>query len=409
MVRSGGLAVWLYGVHVATIERLRGRPRLTYTEDARHRYQLGTPLLSLALPVDTRPYPQGATSPFLDGLLPEGESRRRIARDFGVADVDTYGLIEALGRDCAGAVVIQPIEDPAPTQHTTHTAERLDGDHLEGLVLNLREAPLGAGGRVRVSLAGVQEKLVLTKMTDGGWGRPVDHTPSTHILKPEIAQYPNAVENEAYCMRFARHLGLDVARVDTTEIANRKLIVVERYDRVVHVDGSVDRVHQEDFCQATGTRPSDKYQEDGGPSLSRIAGILSDVASVDSQERLFQAVTLNVLVANGDAHAKNFSLLHLPTGELALSPIYDVMCTLVYGDDRLAMYIDDVRRTDGVVRERLLKEAASWGLRRTRAQEMLDTLLARADDALTAAAEEVPGVPGEVVDVIRSQLTRLSA
>jgi hypothetical protein len=48
---AGELAVWLYGERVATIDRKRGRPRLVYTEEALGRYDLGTPLLSLALPV----------------------------------------------------------------------------------------------------------------------------------------------------------------------------------------------------------------------------------------------------------------------------------------------------------------------------------------------------------------------
>src|ERR1019366_8467738 len=136
--------------------------------------------------------------------------------------------------DCAGAIVVQPIDDPPPAHPNAATSERLDEAELEEIVRNLRSAPLGAGGRVRVSLAGVQEKLVLTRMADGAWGRPVDGTPSTHILKPEVAAYPNTVENEAFCMRFSSRLGLQVAHVETTEVAGRKLIVVERYDRVVH-------------------------------------------------------------------------------------------------------------------------------------------------------------------------------
>jgi serine/threonine-protein kinase HipA len=181
------LAVWLYGERVATIDRKRGRPRLAYTEETLGRYDLGTPLLSLALPVATERYTQGVARPFLDGLLPEGEPRKSIARDLGLRGDDTYGLIEALGRDCAGALVIQPLEDAPPPVPTTVTAERLEVGELEALVRDLRSAPLGAGGRVRVSLAGVQEKLLLTRMPDGSWGRPVDGTPSTHILKPEIA------------------------------------------------------------------------------------------------------------------------------------------------------------------------------------------------------------------------------
>ena len=173
------LAVWLYDERVATIDRKRGRPRLAYTEEALSRYDLGTPLLSLALPVSVERYTQGVARPFLDGLLPEGEPRKSIARDLGLRADDTYGLIEALGRDCAGAVVIQALEDAPPPVPTTATAERLSTRELEALVRDLRSAPLGAGGRVRVSLAGVQEKLLLTRMPDGSWGRPVDGTPST--------------------------------------------------------------------------------------------------------------------------------------------------------------------------------------------------------------------------------------
>lgn len=401
------LGVWLYGDLVATIERVRGRPRLTYTEAALNRYPLGTPLLSLSLPIDTRQFAQGRVRPFLDGLLPEGDSRTAIARAFRVDRSDTYGLIAAIGRDCAGAIVVQPIDDPPPAHPNAATSERLDEAELEEIVRNLRSAPLGAGGRVRVSLAGVQEKLVLTRMADGAWGRPVDGTPSTHILKPEVAAYPNTVENEAFCMRFASRLGLQVAHVETTEVAGRKLIVVERYDRVVHDDGAVERIHQEDFCQATGTPPETKYEVDGGPSLSRIAGILTALARSASLESLFLSLTTTVLVANGDAHAKNYSLLHLPSGELKLSPSYDVMSTLIYGDDHLAMYVDDVRRSDRVERIRLLNEAASWGLPRARAAELLDGLLARAGAASEIAAAETPGVPSRIPEIVSEQLKRL--
>ncbi len=401
------LAVWLHGERVAGIDRHRGRPRLVYTSEALGRYALGTPLLSLSLPVDSRRYTQGIVRPFIDGLLPEGESRRSIARDVGVRPDDAYGLIREIGRDCAGAVVIQPYNDPPPPQATTVTAEALGPEKVEALVRNLRSAPLGAGGRVRVSLAGVQEKLLLTRMPDGMWGRPVDGTPSTHILKPEIAAYPQTVENEAFCMRIAKNLGLDVAGVETAEIAGRKLIVVERYDRTVSADGAVERIHQEDFCQATGTPPETKYEEDGGPSLQRIAGILQSVAAPDSLERLLRAVTLNLLVGNGDAHAKNLSLLHHASGALTLTPLYDLICTLHYGDTRLAMYVDNIQRMDRVTGERIANEAVRWGMSSRRAVAAIDDLLEEAPRALAAAREETDGVPDEMVAVIERQLDRL--
>jgi serine/threonine-protein kinase HipA len=401
------LSVWLHGMRVASIDQDRDRPRLTYTDEALDRYPLGTPVLSLSLPVRPQRYTQGTVRPYLDGLLPEGDARKAIARDVHVAERDTYGLIRALGRDCAGAIVIQPEGDPPPPTPTTTSAEPLSDSELEALVRDLRSAPLGAGGRVRVSLAGVQEKLVLTRMTDGSWGRPVDGTPSTHILKPEIASFPDTVENEALCMRIAQHLGLSVAAIDTTEIAGRKLIIVERYDRRVATDGTVERIHQEDLCQATGVPPESKYQEDGGPSLRRIADILAAVAAPGSLERLLQAVTVNCLVGNGDAHAKNFSLLHHPTGALTLAPLYDLMCTQWYGDDRLAMYVDDVHRTDRVTTDRIVNEAARWGMPHERAATIVNELVDAAPAAISAALDETPGVPVQFISSIEGQLVQL--
>ena len=403
------LDVWMHGIKVAAIDQERGRFRLTYTEEALERYPLGVPLLSLSLPLTSVRYTHGVVRPFLDGLLPEGEARAAVANDFNVLRDDTYGLIRALGRECAGALAIQPAGEPTPPPPSTLTAERLSDSDVVDLVTNLRYAPLGAGGRVRVSLAGVQEKLLLTRMPGGTWGRPVDGTPSTHILKPEIARFPGTVENEAFCMRLARNLGLPAARVETTVVGGRKVIVIERYDRTVRADGAVERLHQEDFCQATGVLPDKKYEEDGGPSLRRIAEILQAVARPASLELLLQAVTVNVIIANGDAHGKNYSLLHDPPGVLRLAPLYDLMSTLVYGDDRLAMYIDTVQRTDRVTADRIVNEASRWGMSGRRAAEIVADILDRVPAAAEEARDETEALAGDFPAVVDSQVARLRA
>ncbi len=401
------LAVWLYGTRVALIAQERGRLRLTYTDEALARYALGVPLLSLSLPLTSERYGHGLVRPLLDGLLPEGEPRQIIANDLGLLRDDTYGLIRALGRDCAGAIVIQPVDQPAPPAPTALTAEPLDDVEIGELVSNLRSAPLGAGGRVRISLAGVQEKLLLTRMPNGRWGRPVDGTPSTHILKPEIDRFPRTVENEAFCMRLARNLGLNAPAVDTTTIAGRRLIVVERYDRIMRPDASVERIHQEDFCQAMGIPPEKKYQEDGGPSLRRIAHILMDVGVPDSLDDLLRTVVLNVAIGNGDAHGKNYSLLFDPAAAMRLTPVYDLVCTMVYGDDHLAMYVDDVRRIDRVTAVRLANEAVGWGMSRQRAEHIVTDLLDRIPAAARAAREETEGLPPDVPATVEAQLAQL--
>jgi serine/threonine-protein kinase HipA len=401
------LAVWLYETRIALIDQERGRLRLVYTEEALARYPLGVPLLSVSLPLTPERYTHGLVHPFLEGLLPEGEPRQVVANTLRLLRDDTYGLIRALGRDCAGALVIQPADEPPPPKPTTATAEPLSETEIGELVANLRSAPLGVGGRVRISLAGVQEKLVLTRMPDGRWGRPIEGTPSTHILKPEIDQYPETVENEVFCMRLARELGLRVPAVEMMTIAGRRVIVIERYDRVVSPDGAVERIHQEDFCQATGTPPEKKYEEDGGPSVQRIAGIIQGVAVPGSLDELLRVLTLNVLVGNGDAHGKNYSLLHEPFGTLRLAPVYHVVSTLVYGYDRLAMCVDNVHRTNRVTADRLINEAVRWGMPRRRAVELVIDLLGRVPAAAKAARSQTSGLPDSVPAVLSSQLAQV--
>jgi serine/threonine-protein kinase HipA len=119
-----------------------------YTEDALQQYELGVPLPSLSLPLTSQRYAHGLVCAFLDGLLPEGETRQAIARGAGVGRDDTYGLIRAVGRDCASALVIQPDDEPALPLPTTLTAEPLADAEIADLVANLRSAPLGVGERV---------------------------------------------------------------------------------------------------------------------------------------------------------------------------------------------------------------------------------------------------------------------
>ncbi len=402
------LAVWLYGDCVALVDRERGRPRLTYTQAALDRFPLGSPVLSLRMTIRPERYPQGVVRPFLDGLLPEGQARLAVAADFGLDPTNTFEMLRAIGRDCAGAVVIQPADEPAPpSPPTTLKAAPITTDEIEQLVRNLRTAPLGVDEHVRVSLGGVQEKLLLTRMPGGTWGRPVDGTPSTHIVKPEMARYPGMVENEAFCMTIAKRLGLRVADIEIIDIGSRRLLSVARFDRIVHRDGSVERIHQEDFCQALGMLPDHKYQYQGGPSFRRIADSLSEFADQDSLRDLVKAMTLNTLVGNGDAHGKNFSVVHSPSGALSLAPLYDVVSTLHYGDVDLAMHVDNVHKTNRVTVEGLINEATSWGLSKSEATSLVHEVLNDADKAIAAARAETVGLSDAIVKTVENQRKQL--
>jgi serine/threonine-protein kinase HipA len=403
------LAIWLYGHQVAVVEKQRNnRLRLSYTEYALDTYEGGTPLLSLAFPLTRERYPNGATRAFLDGLLPEGEPRRAIAADLDLPASDVFGLLAALGKDCAGALVIQPLDDPPPPTPTTLSAQPLTADDLGELIANLRQAPLGIDRNVRLSLAGVQEKLLLTRMPNGTWGRPVEGTPSTHILKPEIEPFQNTVENEAFCMTVAKNLGLSVAAVETIIVDEHPVLVVARYDRVIDPDGTVHRVHQEDFCQALGLPPEKKYEQQAGPSLQRIARILQDVAEPSAPQTLLRALTLNVALGNCDAHGKNFSLLHTQTGVLRLAPLYDLLSTRLYPlDDKLAMYVDTVQKADRVTAERIVNEAIRWGMTRGSAEEIVTDSLDRLPAAVLAAAEEIDALPPSLPELVSKRVNQL--
>ena len=84
--------------------------------------------------------------------------------------------------------------------------------------------------------------------------------------------------------------------------------------------------------------------------------------------------------------------------------MYDVLCTLHYNDDGLAMYIDNVRRTNRVTAERIANEAVRWGLSRETATQIIEELLDKAPEAIASARNETGGIPGEFVSVVEGQI-----
>ncbi len=407
------LDVWLYGTRVARVEEARiGKFRLSYTDEAFDRFQVGRPLLSVSLPLEPgTTHPPGRTGPFLEGLLPEGEARSTLEERFGLRRGDTYGLLSEIGRDCAGAVVIVPAGHPHPEVHSGDP-EPIDGDELAREIRALPERPLGADDRVRVSLAGQQGKLLLVGLGDGGWARPLHGYPSTHILKPEDPRFPGMAANEALCMRIAKHVGLTSADVEVLDVDGTAVIAVERYDRRRAPDGTIERIHQEDVCQAlavdVGAGRRRKYEDDGGPSFADVAAILEVHAAdgPDQAARLAQVAALTVAVGNADAHGKNLSLLQPPDTALRLAPLYDIASTVHCprtpgGRDvstSLAMSINDRTDVNDVTAADIVAEATRWtpdpNLTEDDLAEFFDEIL----DAVHAAAQQTPEADGGLAE-----------
>jgi len=400
-------------VQVATVTELRGKMKLTYTPDVA---PLGTPLISVTMPVSAADYHDKVVRPFFCGLLPEGPARQTIAYDFGVDANDDVGLLTALGRDCAGAFMVLPAGEP--TQVAPEPAVRLDVAEIERRLRSLPVYPLGVSDKVRASLPGVQPKLLLARR-DGDWFSPGANQPSTHILKPAIPELSASVANEVYCMNLAARVGLDAARTSLERFGSVEVLVSERYDRRVLPGGTTVRVHQEDACQALSvlTRlPKHKYQAHGGPSLQAIARILT--AWNGSVRDLLRYATFSVAVGNADLHGKNISMLHRPDGTVALAPIYDVMCTTHYDgaadskavDTELAMFIGAKTDILTVAFDDLVTEAKRWGMRPVTARsaigETLERVLAEVDHARSEINIDVPAA---IIDRIRTRAISLAA
>jgi serine/threonine-protein kinase HipA len=287
-----------------------------------------------------------------------------VAGALGVAVTDVYALLKRLGRDVAGAVVIS---DEAPPSHpgdvVAYTPETLEED-----VLSLPDRPLGIHDDSELSLAGLQDKLLLVEV-DGGWARPTHGRPSTHILKVEDRRFPGLISVEASCLRLARAIGLTTISVVEQDIGNIPCLIVSRFDRTEAADGLLERIHQEDTCQALARDPDaqrglGRYERAGGPRLAEIAALLDRYASspIDELDRLVAVAAFNGIIGNADAHGRNISVLHPEPGDITLAPLYDTVPTLLWPSLRKesAMSINGISALPNITRHDVVAEAASW-------------------------------------------------
>ncbi len=241
---------------------------------------------------------------------------------------------------------------------------------------------------------------------------PLGGAPSTHVLKPNVERFEGVVFNEAFCMRLAAAAGLPAAAVESREVGGISYLLVERYDRHHRPvpDGApvVERLHQEDFCQALGIVSEQKYQKEGGPSLRQCFALLRDVSSVPAIDvaRLLDDVVFNYVVGNNDAHGKNFSLVYRPGGageiEVRLSPLYDVVSTIYYSELRrdMAMRIGEQYSSEKVTRRDFEKLADDAKL----GKALVRARLTEATERVVAALANVPAtspVAEKVADLIR--------
>lgn len=407
------LTVWLNSRHVADLYvGRRDQLSLSYADEAASTYGLGGLCLSVSLPVQRARYEHERVFPWVEGLLPEGETRTVLEQEFNIRRGDTFGLLAKIGRDCAGAVSFY--ESGQMPSESSPASGRLSGAELDEAIAQLPARPLGVDGEVRVSLGGLQAKLLLVQMPGGGWARPAQGSPSTHILKPEPADYPGLAAAEVFTLHAASACSIEAAEAVLGQIAGKPVVIVRRFDRIVDDSGRITRVHQEDASQAlsldaSDTRSKYQYTELGPPTLAQIA----DVIRIHGRPverglvRLLQMVVFNIAIGNTDAHARNYSFI-FRGGGVVPAPLYDSAPTCEFESTRtVALWVDGQAMLSAITLDHLVLEGLRWSIPERVTRRVINDVVDALPEALDRAAGEVPEVSPKIVENAMSRVRAL--
>lgn len=280
------------------------------------------PAVAVSLPLtgDAVETPGGALPAFFAGLLPEGHRLTVLKNATKTSFDDELTLLLAVGADVPGDVQVVPAGelpvDP-PALADTSRPEALDFSLLVDAV-DLHGLP------------GVQRKTSASMLTT-----PSAFRGHRYLLKLDPPEHPHLVENEAAHLQGARGLKIPVAK--SSVIADRnglRGLLVERFDRVMGPAGTWVRLPLEDGTQVLGLPPASKY----GVSSEEVATALSATCAAPllASRNLYLQFVFAWLTGNGDLHAKNLAVLGSPRGYV-MAPVFDVPCTLLYGDETLAL------------------------------------------------------------------------
>lgn len=359
--------------------------------------------ISCSLPLREAPFSQQEASPFFAGLAPEGNMKRLVAESIH-SDRFT-NMLARLNNESIGGLVFST-ENKI---HNSGTYRKLSSAELRELRDRPRETSFAMGMTSRLSLAGAQSKVSLYHQGDDplhGWFMPNGVAPTTHIIKTPDDAFPLQTVNEALCLETAKQCGFDVAEWSLIPIeSGEPLLAIKRFDRVMDDKTPATdelpqpkRLHQEDFCQATGLMPDMKYEPTGGNYLARCCETIQKVSDNPFGDRAYflQSVFFDYLIGNCDNHLKNHSLLWSSSwSSVALSPLYDITCTTMYPQIYLEMGISlsPSRRIDEVAEADIGNAAKAAGISQKMGRGFYKELLNEITPALDKA-ERVVGKAG---------------
>lgn len=270
--------------------------------------------------------------PTLSNLLPEGALRELIAQILKVHINSEFQILSCLGEDLPGALIAKAMEpEEVP-------------DHVLNMHGNAKAARFKASSKEnKFSLAGVQMKFSM-KEKDGRYNLNNARELGDWIIKTPSTQHKHVPLNEYTAMTLASMAGIDTPEVRLVELGNldnlppinlpneELAFAIKRFDRSDSADGKTRRIHMEDFAQVLVKYPEDKYGTANYEQIARVLYRFSGDGLADAQQYA-KRLLVNILLANGDAHLKNWSLLYQDQITPRLSPAYDIVTTRVYMED----------------------------------------------------------------------------
>lgn len=289
----------------------------------------GGPAVAMTLPVTDEPVirPAGALPAYFAGLLPEGRRLGALRRAVKTSADDELSLLLAVGADAVGDVQVAP-EGTSPTE----VPARVVLEQTAEISFSELLAELGIRAQ-RVALPGVQEKTSAAMIN-----LPVARAGERHILKLNPREFPHLVENEAFFLDAAHRSGLPVPEHELVADADGQWgLLIRRFDRVT-VAGTPRSLAVEDGCQALDRPPADKYLVSAEVTFAALTAVCA--APVVGGRDLIRQLAFAYITGNGDAHAKNFSVVRALDGEYRVSPAYDTPSSYLYGDTTMALAIN---------------------------------------------------------------------
>lgn len=354
---------------------------------------------------------RGELPPFFAGLMPEGALRRRLAATRkDERDMDDFGILAAAGEDLPGAVKVVPANLANLTQSARAFGVTGGADNLESCVPE-------AAAEGAASLSGVQDKLALSNAKNGRrFCLPVKGTLSELIAKLPTANDDSQVLNEYACMQLAELAGVEVAkcrpeRMDTMEDhpelvealgAHTRFLAVDRFDRA-----PAGAVHMEDACQMLTLMPAQKYA--GRSQFVTFIALLHRLSAkgVADVRQMFIRQAVNTLLANSDAHLKNFSVLYRDGVNPELSPAYDIVCVAALPGFRgfaTNVAIDKLQQAETL--DTYIEVAKKAGVPHRIATAAVKQTVARAKELWPKAMQDME-MPDKVREVILERLKTL--